>query len=82
MKRFGDCKELIEASLNDANWRPIYINGELANYSISAVGDIRNATTLNLLALATHGYKSCTLTHKGQIYRLVAEAFIPNEVLD
>lgn len=78
-------KEFVEASLNDANWRQIYINGELANYSVSVEGQIRNATTLKLLSPCTRdGYTTCTLTHKGKMYykyvhRLVAEAFIPND---
>ena len=77
-------KELMEASLNDANWRPVYIDGELSNYSVSVEAQIRNATTLNLISLHTRrGYTTCSLTHKGEryakyVHRLVAEAFIPN----
>lgn len=77
-------KELIEASLNDAGWRPVYINGELTNYSVSINGQIRVANTLKVCSPSmTNGYKTFTLIHNDKkyrksIHRLVAEAFIPN----
>lgn len=69
---------------DNANWKPIYINGELTNYNISDGGDVQIVDTLKLYKLYTNnGYATCSLTHKGetypkQVHRLVAEAFIPN----
>lgn len=69
---------------DNANWKPIYINGELTNYKISDEGDIQIVDTLKLCKLYTNvGYATCKLTHRGETYskrvhRLVAEAFIPN----
>ena len=83
---FSKTKKVVdESSLNDAIWRPIYINGEVTNYSVSVKGDIRVANTLQLLSLSLCvGYASCTIGHKDKRYkklahRLVAEAFIPND---
>lgn len=83
---FSKTKKIVdESSLNDAIWRPIYINGEVTNYSVSVKGDIRVADTLQLLSLSSCvGYASCTIGHKDKRYkklahRLVAEAFIPND---
>lgn len=78
-------KELIEESLNDPNWRPIYIDGEMVNYSVSIYGQVRVADTVELRVLDTlDGYASCQLHVKGKhyskkVHRLVAEAFIPND---
>lgn len=78
-------KELIQAGLNDANWRPVYINGELTNYHVSNEGQIRVANTLKVCSLSTRtDYVTCQLTHKDkkyskQVHIIVAEAFIPND---
>lgn len=77
-------KELIAASLNDAGWKQVYIDGELTNYHVSIDGQIRVANTLKVCSPSiTNGYKTFQITHNGKIYRksihrLVAEAFIPN----
>jgi len=78
-------KDLIEANSTDANWRPVYVNGEQTNYNVSNEGQIQVADTLKLRALSTRtGYATFTLIHKDermtkQVHRLVAEAFIPND---
>lgn len=35
---------------DDANWRPIYMGGEMTNYSVSNEGQIRVSNTLKLRA--------------------------------
>lgn len=75
----------ISEPCGNVNWRPIYMGGELTNYSISNEGQLRVSNTLKLRSLSTtNGYVTCSLIHKDkkctkQIHRLVAEAFLPND---
>lgn len=68
---------------SDLEWRPI--SGYLGLYEVSRYGEVRNAKTLNHLAVATKaGYLQVGLFKDSKqkwklVHRLVAEAFLPGK---